>query len=190
MMHTYNALFCFATIWLDSYPSRKSQLQGSFWVWANQWVKVVLYNAFSQWPSPYQEWSLTISPMPMRHVCQLSENKAQESNDDVIKWKHFPRYWPFVRGIHRSPVNSPHKGKWRGTLMFSLIWAWMNAWVNNRGAGDWWFETPHTQQFAMADYHQNPPVSEPKGSTSASKSSTDRQTEGKINFEGSLNVVA
>ena len=30
-------------------------------------------------------------------------------HDDVIKWKHFPRYWPFVRGIHRSPVNSPHK---------------------------------------------------------------------------------
>ena len=29
------------------------------------------------------------------------------SHDDVIKWKHFPRYWPFVRGIHRSPVNSP-----------------------------------------------------------------------------------
>ena len=24
-------------------------------------------------------------------------------HDDVIKWKHFPRYWPFVRGIHRSP---------------------------------------------------------------------------------------
>ena len=23
---------------------------------------------------------------------------------DVIKWKHFPRYWPFVRGIHRPPV--------------------------------------------------------------------------------------
>ena len=26
-------------------------------------------------------------------------------HDDVIKWKHFPRYWPFVRGIHRSPVT-------------------------------------------------------------------------------------
>ena len=26
-------------------------------------------------------------------------------HDDVIKWKHFPRHWPFVRGIHRSPVN-------------------------------------------------------------------------------------
>ena len=56
--------------------------------------------------------------------------------DDVIKWKHFPRYWPFVRGIHRSPVNSPHKGQWRGALMFSLICVWINGWVNNREAGD------------------------------------------------------
>ena len=57
-------------------------------------------------------------------------------HDDVIKWKHFPRYWPFVRGIHRSPVNSPHKGQWRGALMFSLIYAWINDWVNNCEAGD------------------------------------------------------
>ena len=55
---------------------------------------------------------------------------------DVIKWKHYPRYWPFVRGIHRSPVNSPHKGQWRGALMFSLICAWTNGWVNNVEAGD------------------------------------------------------
>ena len=57
-------------------------------------------------------------------------------HDDVIKWKHFPRNWPFVRGIHRSPVNSPHKGQWRGALMFSLICVWINYWVNNREAGD------------------------------------------------------
>ena len=56
-------------------------------------------------------------------------------HDDVIKWKHFPRYWPFMRGIHRSPVNSPHKGQWRGALMFSLICTWINSWVNNREAG-------------------------------------------------------
>ena len=56
--------------------------------------------------------------------------------DDVINWKHFPRYWPFVRGIHRSPVNSPHKGQWRGALMFPLICVWINGWVNNREAGD------------------------------------------------------
>ena len=57
-------------------------------------------------------------------------------HDDVIKWKHFPRNWPFVWEIHRSPVNSPHKGQWRGALMFSLICAWINDWVNNREAGD------------------------------------------------------
>ena len=43
---------------------------------------------------------------------------------DVINWKRFPRYWPFVSGIHRSPMDSPHKGQWRGDLMFSLICAW------------------------------------------------------------------
>ena len=55
---------------------------------------------------------------------------------DVIKWKHFPHHWTFVRGIHRSSVNSPHKGQWRGALMYSLIGAWINDWVNNGGAGD------------------------------------------------------
>ena len=63
-------------------------------------------------------------------------SSSRPEHDDVIKWKHFPRYWPFVRGIHRSPVNYQHKGQWRGALMFSLIWAWMNGWVNNREAGD------------------------------------------------------
>ena len=57
-------------------------------------------------------------------------------DDDVIKRKHFPRYWPFVRGIHRSQVNSPHKGQWCGALMCSLICARRNVWVNNREAGD------------------------------------------------------
>ena len=57
-------------------------------------------------------------------------------HDDVIKWKHFPSYWTFVRGIHRSPVDSPHKGQWRGALMCSLICAWINGWVNNHKAGD------------------------------------------------------
>ena len=53
-----------------------------------------------------------------------------------MNWKYFPRYWPFMRGIPRSPVNSPHKGQWRGALVFSLMYAWINDWVNNREAGD------------------------------------------------------
>ena len=58
------------------------------------------------------------------------------THDDVIKWKHFPHYWPFVRGIYRSTVNSPHKGQRRGALIFSLICAWIHSWVNNREDGD------------------------------------------------------
>ena len=57
-------------------------------------------------------------------------------HDDVIKWKYFPRYWPFVRGIHRSPMNSPYKSQWHGALMFRLICARIKGWVNNREAGD------------------------------------------------------
>ena len=63
-------------------------------------------------------------------------NQHMQYHDVVIKWKPFPRYWPFVRGIHRSPVNSPHKGQWGRALMFSLICVWVNGWVNNREAGN------------------------------------------------------
>ena len=56
---------------------------------------------------------------------------AEVNHDDIIKWKHFPRYGPFVR----ESVNSPHKGQSRGALMFSLICAWINGCVNHRGAG-------------------------------------------------------
>ena len=68
----------------------------------------------------------------------LYDNTTQimSCHDDVIKWKHFPHYWPFVRGIHRWPVNSPHKGQWCGALLFFFICAWMNGCVNNREAGD------------------------------------------------------
>ena len=48
-------------------------------------------------------------------------------HDDVIKWKHFPCYWPFVWGMCWSPVNSSHRGQWHGALMFSMICAWING---------------------------------------------------------------
>ena len=42
----------------------------------------------------------------------------------------------WLRGIHRSPVYSPHTDQWHGASMFSLICAWINGWVNNQDAGD------------------------------------------------------
>ena len=65
----------------------------------------------------------TTIPVPYKH-------------DDVINWKHFPRHWPFVRGIHRWPVNSPHSGQSRGALIFSSICTWINDWINSRAAVD------------------------------------------------------
>ena len=58
-------------------------------------------------------------------------NMMMSSNGNI-----FLRYWPFVRGIHRSPVDSPHKGQWCGALVFSLISTWKIGWAKNRDAGD------------------------------------------------------
>ena len=58
------------------------------------------------------------------------------SRDDGNEWKHFPRYWPFSRLIHWSPVDSPHKGQWRGVWKLSLISVWTSNWANNGDAGD------------------------------------------------------
>ena len=81
-------------------------------------------------PTNNFRWILNNFVVKLLHTCKLSRH------DDVIKWKHFRRYWPFVRRIHRSPVNSPHKGQWRGALMYFWICVWINGWVNTREAGD------------------------------------------------------
>ena len=47
-------------------------------------------------------------------------------------WRHQMETFSALLG----PVNSPHKGQWRGALMFSLICVWINGYVNNRKAGD------------------------------------------------------
>ena len=84
-------------------------------------------------------------------ACQLSDVKLKvdssftellslDHQDNVIKWKHFLRYWPFVRGIHQTLVNSPHKVQWRGALMFSLICT-LNKRLSKQLWG-WWFEMP------------------------------------------------
>ena len=74
----------------------------------------------------------------------------------ITWWRYWMCYWPFVRGIHRSPMNSSHKGQWRGALMFSVICAWINGWVNNRGTGDLRRHGAHYDVVVMASYHCTP----------------------------------
>ena len=52
-------------------------------------------------------------------------------------------------------MNSPHKGQWRGALMFSLICAWINGWVNNREAGDLRCHRAHYDVSVMARVKPN-----------------------------------
>ena len=54
--------------------------------------------------------------------------------------------WPVLRG-ERSTVNSPHKGQWRGALMFSLKCAWTDSWANNGHAGAWWQRKCHQRPY-------------------------------------------
>ena len=62
-------------------------------------------------------------------------------HDDVIKWKHFPHYWPFVRGIHWSPVNTLHKKKQVTQDCDVLFDLRLNKPLRKQ-SWDWWFEMP------------------------------------------------
>ena len=62
-----------------------------------------------------------------------------ELHNDIIKWKHFPRYWPYVWGIHRSLMNSPGQGQW------CELWCFFDLCLNKRLSKQsrrQWFEMP------------------------------------------------
>ena len=98
--------------------------------------------------SLFPEWSLYMNCIMMnvgRRIVQTDENTPDAYYKDLdIHYKNIPRLtWlrhqmeafsallAICVGIHRSPVNSPHKGQWRGALVFSLICVWIDGWVNN-----------------------------------------------------------
>ena len=128
------------TYWQLSRPSRIGFIETWIKVQKFLWWKPIYINSWVTKIAaiPFRPWCLIVCPVCLLHyVCVIfCLCVCVCVHDDVIKWKHFPRNWPFVREIHRSPVNFPHKGQWRGALMFSLIYAWINDWVNNREAGD------------------------------------------------------
>ena len=67
----------------------------------------------------------------------LSTYISRLVHDDVIKWKHFPRYWPLVRGIHRP--------RWIPRTKASDAELWCFLHLNKRlskQSWGWWFETP------------------------------------------------
>ena len=72
--------------------------------------------------------------------------------DDVITWKRFPRFWPFVRGIHLSHAEFPQKRPSSEALMFPLMLVYRHCWTNS-----WcqWFERPQRLQEITVIFHLN-----------------------------------
>ena len=73
-----------------------------------------------------------------KEVCKISAIlfRLQCIHDDVIKWKHFPRYWP-----SSCAGNSPVTGEFpsqRSVMRSYFLWSapWINGWVSNREVGD------------------------------------------------------
>ena len=138
-------LLAFTKMWCQQLICRAHQVSWNILLGTHppfQWGQVPPSNEYS-WYTLCIEY-VTCCPVRVITDCEFSPVlphvvcclRIVSLHDNVIKWKHFPRYWPFVWGIHRSPVNSPHKGQWCGALMFSVICAWINVWVNIRKAGD------------------------------------------------------
>ena len=65
----------------------------------------------------------------------LSSNRSQrmDLHDDIIKWKHYSRYWPFVPGIGEFPAQRPVTQSFAVFFDLCLV---INGWVNSHEAGD------------------------------------------------------
>ena len=91
-------------------------------------------------------WSLLVrvKTFTRANVESLSSGPSEANFSQIITeipwWRHqmetFSALLALCVGNSPVPVNSPHKGQWRGALMFCLIRAWINSWVNNCEAGD------------------------------------------------------
>ena len=76
------------------------------------------------------------SEMTLEDVYNIHLWQRPTKHDDAIKWKHFPRYWPFVQGIHRSSVNLQRPV----TRSFNVFF---EPRLNKRlsKSWGWWFDT-------------------------------------------------
>ena len=101
--------------------------------WRRQWGMWLDSQCWSYYPAVSCNVVMSLQ-LVSRSGYRWSMKPKAKIHDDVIKCEHFLCYWPFVRWIHLLPMDSPHKGQWRGALMFSLICAWTKRWANNRDA--------------------------------------------------------
>ena len=78
-------------------------------------------------------------------------------HDDVIKWKDFPRYWPFMQEIHRSPVNLPAQRPVTRSfdVSFDML---LNIRLSKQSSG-WLFKTPSHSLWRQCNEENNGHIS-------------------------------
>ena len=71
------------------------------------------------------------------HSNEAKQLKARSRlHDNFMRWRWFPRYWPFVRGIHQCLVDIPPKTSVTWALMFPLVLSLTDGWKNSQVVGD------------------------------------------------------
>ena len=109
---------------------------------ASQWQTSLHCNDVSHWLGAYLDWSLILFMFCFCYcwaICNITLYSWLNYTQAVLSWWcHQMDTFSSLLAIcvENSPVNSPHKGQWRGALMFSLIYARINSWINNLETGD------------------------------------------------------
>ena len=106
-----------------------------------QGVYVAKKQRIMPWPNTtYALFFCYLNPFTFINYCSKRNMLAFCVISQYSWWRHqmetFSALWPFVRGIHWAPVNSPHKGQWRVALM--IFYLRLNKRLSKHWWG-WWF---------------------------------------------------
>ena len=118
---------------VGSSPELRSSVTAEWWV--------NLYRKSNKYAQNIVEFCFVVIKSPVRGRFKWFVSPyfsgLIHKHDDVINGNiALRRYWRLVKGIHRSPVDFPHRGQWGEALVFSVICYWTNSWANNLGADD------------------------------------------------------
>ena len=137
LWHVYLS-FCFARppCSNDAHRAQPGKFQTRYFFATNLFGKKHALCTALHFTVPHSSFTCVVFHCTAQHSAALNCTAVHCAHDDVTKWKYFRVTGHLCGEFTGPPVNSPHKGKWRGALMFSLICARINGWENNGEAGD------------------------------------------------------